>query len=45
MERWRLGFPPHERTSGLRLACQIEVTGDIEVTKHPGFWGQDVPDA
>lgn len=43
MERWRLGFPPHRRTSQLRLACQVEVTSDLIVTKHPGFWGEQTP--
>jgi ferredoxin len=42
MERWRLAFPPHRPESGLRLACQVRVTSDLEVTKHAGFWGQDV---
>lgn len=40
MERWRLDFPPHDSTSGLRLACQIEVHEDLIVRKYPGFWGQ-----
>ena len=44
MERWRLGFPPHAREAGLRLACQLEVIADLEVTKHDGFWGQRVRD-
>lgn len=44
MERWRLGFPPHRQSSGLRLACQLEVTEDLKVTKHPGFWGHHTPD-
>lgn len=43
MERWRLGFPPHARESGLRLACQLRVIADLEVTKHNGFWGHRVP--
>ncbi len=38
-ERWRLGFPPHERVEGMRLACQVRVRGDLELEKHPGFWG------
>ena len=41
-ERWRLGFPPHERDRGLRLACQCRVEGDVEVRKFDGFWGQKV---
>jgi ferredoxin len=39
-ERWRLDFPPHEAGSGLRLACQTRVEGDLVVRKFPGFWGQ-----
>lgn len=42
VERWRLGFKPHRQGSGLRLACQCEVLGDLDVTKYPGGWGQDV---
>ena len=38
----RLSFPPHDADSGLRLACQTEVLGDVTVTKHDGFWGQNV---
>ncbi|WP_232702897.1 2Fe-2S iron-sulfur cluster-binding protein [Halobacterium wangiae] len=41
-ERRRLSFPPHDADSGLRLACQTEVYGDVDVTKHGGFWGQHV---
>lgn len=40
MERLRLALPPHGRDSGLRLACQVSVLGDVTVTKHDGFWGQ-----
>jgi ferredoxin len=36
----RLRLPPHRPDSGLRLACQCSVLGDITVTKHEGFWGQ-----
>ena len=39
VESWRLGFPPHQRTSGLRLACQCKVLGDLQLTKHGGLWG------
>ena len=35
----RLRFPPHVADSGLRLACQCSVLGDIRVTKHKGLWG------
>ncbi|MFC7079678.1 2Fe-2S iron-sulfur cluster-binding protein [Halorussus caseinilyticus] len=41
-ERRRLSLPPHDEDSGLRLACQTRVRGDVEVVKHPGFWGQKV---
>ena len=41
-ERWRLDFPPHDASSGLRLACQTRVEGDLTVEKFPGFWGQRV---
>jgi ferredoxin len=41
-EERRLSFPPHHARSGLRLACQTRVEGEVTVTKHPGFWGQKV---
>lgn len=41
-ERRRLSKPPHDIDAGLRLACQVEVRGDVEVRKYPGFWGQHV---
>ena len=40
VEVWRLAFPPHHPDSGLRLACQCSVLGDIEVTKYEGLFGQ-----
>ena len=43
-EKLRLNFPPHgskEQSTNLRLACQIQVQGDIHVKKRTGFWGQD----
>lgn len=40
MEKWRLNFPPHNIENGLRLACQCQVFGDLEVEKYDGFWGQ-----
>jgi ferredoxin len=43
-ERRRLDFPPHSPDSGLRLACQTRVEGDITVRKHDGFWGQHTGD-
>ncbi len=39
-ERRRLGLPPHHADSGLRLACQCSVLGDLTVTKYEGFFGQ-----
>jgi ferredoxin len=36
----RLAVPPHDPESGLRLACQTRVEGDVTVEKYPGFWGQ-----
>ncbi|HMB50364.1 MAG TPA: 2Fe-2S iron-sulfur cluster-binding protein [Natronoarchaeum rubrum] len=41
-EERRLSFPPHDPDDGLRLACQTTVRGDVSVTKHDGFWGQNV---
>ena len=43
VETWRLSFPPHQADSNLRLACQVQVQGDLEVKKFDGFWGQHVP--
>lgn len=40
IEKWRLTFPPHKLNTGLRLACQCKINGDLVVTKRPGFWGQ-----
>ena len=40
IERWRLDFPPHQAGSGLRLACQCRVLGDLRIVKYPGMWGQ-----
>ena len=39
-EKTRLGFPPHSPSNNRRLACQIQVLGDIRITKYDGFWGQ-----
>ena len=41
-ERLRMRVPPHDPDSGLRLACQTQVYGDVTVEKCPGFWGQHV---
>jgi ferredoxin len=44
MEKVRLSVPPHDRESGLRLACQVSVLGDLRVTKYDGFFGHgDAP--
>lgn len=42
IEKWRLSFPPHKEgiASGLRLACQCQVQGDVKVNKLDGWWGQ-----
>jgi ferredoxin len=43
-EKLRLNFPPHgsaDQSPNLRLACQVQVCGDILVKKRTGFWGQD----
>jgi ferredoxin len=39
-ELHRLSRPPHQPESGLRLACQTNVLGDVQVIKHEGLWGQ-----
>ena len=39
VEKWRLGFPPHQSDSGLRLACQCKVLGDLTIKKRKGMWG------
>lgn len=38
-EKARVSLPPHKDKTR-RLACQVQVLGDIEVTKFDGFWGQ-----
>ena len=42
VETWRLGFPPHRSESGLRLACQCKVLGDLKIAKHSGMWGNQI---
>ncbi len=42
-ERLRLSFPPHDpekQSPLLRLACQVQVRGNLQVMKRSGFWGQ-----
>lgn len=41
-EATRLARFPHQGGSVLRLACQVKVLGDVEVTKHGGLFGQKV---
>ncbi len=41
-EKRRLRLPPHSPESGLRLACQCSVLGDLVVSKHEGLFGQRV---
>ncbi len=41
IESWRLSFPPHHAGSGLRLACQACVEGDLEIKKFGGLWGHE----
>lgn len=46
IEQLRLSLPPGHgpksaTNSALRLACQVQVRGDLTVTKRAGFWGQD----
>mmetsp|Transcript_1957 Transcript_1957/g.2194 ORF Transcript_1957/g.2194 Transcript_1957/m.2194 type:complete len:247 (+) Transcript_1957:240-980(+) len=42
MEQARLNFPPHSPPGNqrLRLACQVQCMGDLEVIKRDKFWGQ-----
>ena len=35
-----MGGFPHRPESGLRLACQCSVLGDLKITKHDGLFGQ-----
>jgi ferredoxin len=39
-EKARLSLPPHHAETSRRLACQVKVLGDIQVSKFSGFWGQ-----
>jgi ferredoxin len=41
-ESARLSVPPHDPASGLRLACQTRVEGDVTVRRYPGFWGHRI---
>ena len=38
-EAKRLGRFPHKAEDGLRLACQVNVRGDLKVRRYPGIWG------
>lgn len=39
-DRTRRSLPPHTAERDLRLACQTQVLGDLQVAKYDGFWGQ-----
>jgi ferredoxin len=39
-EKARLSLPPHNPQTTRRLACQVQVLGDVNVKKYEGFWGQ-----
>jgi ferredoxin len=43
-EKARLSIPPHLEMKSLardrRLACQVQVLGDLKVTKFNQFWGE-----
>ncbi|MCM1981893.1 2Fe-2S iron-sulfur cluster-binding protein [Lyngbya confervoides] len=39
-ETGRLSLPPHHLHNNRRLACQIRVHDDLDLTKYDGFWGQ-----
>jgi len=40
-EKSRLSLPPHHPNTSRRLACQVQVLGDIKIKKYTGFWGQE----
>jgi len=42
IEQLRFNFPPHNfhNNTKLRLACQIQIKGNVTVCKRTGFWGQ-----
>ena len=40
-EKARLSLPPHNPNTTRRLACQVQVLGDIKVKKYEGFWGHE----
>jgi len=39
-DRGRRSLPPHDPSRNLRLACQTQVLGNVQVIKYSGFWGQ-----
>lgn len=39
-EQTRLSLPPHDLSRQRRLCCQIQVVGNLSITKYDGFWGQ-----
>jgi ferredoxin len=40
-EKARLSLPPHSADKNRRLSCQVQVLGDVAVTKYDGMWGQE----
>ncbi len=42
-ERVRMQLPPYVSVPDLRLACRVQVMGDVLVQKFNGFWGHLVP--
>lgn len=39
-EQTRLSLPPHSLAQNRRLCCQLQVVGNLKITKYDGFWGQ-----
>jgi len=40
IEKIRMAIPPHSGHKDRRLSCQVEVLGDVRVTKFDGFFGE-----
>jgi ferredoxin len=40
LETTRMAFPPHSGHKDRRLSCQVEVLGDVRVTKFEGHFGE-----
>ena len=39
LETNRMAFPPHSAHKERRLACQVKVLGDVQVTRFDGYFG------